>query len=323
MTPLNIAAIRYIRWPLQCAIFLAGAGNIMGASNTAYAADSAVNVTDAMRTSAPDYWQTAWQGLSSSFALPLDQLYTKPYDNEWRNALHGLNLSVSYSHPLTQSSPRDNANLGSTTQGATATNNTVQVGLKYIPLSYWFVSLNRTIYLQPNLQNPWNSDWSYSFGYSDWHPWALSLVYSNTFGHASGGVEPAFNAGQLTLSTAFSLPPALDQIFVTGYGDALGCNTALTLTPSSNKLTATLGCKYSLPNGLYVNLSVFYYPDDGSQAAWNPDFSYGFGYFDWRSGAISFGYANSSGNRFKRSETAQGTGGFKNGSLSLSWSKSW
>lgn len=298
---------------------------VMSASLLLSTASHAVESNTSPPPIDPDtaYWQSAWQGLSSSFSMPFEELYAKPYDSEWLNALHGLNLSVAYGYPLTKSTPSTSSTLGSATQGAAATNSTLQLGLKYTPLSYWFLSINKTVYLQSNLQNPWNPDFSYSFGYNDWHPWALSLVYSNNLGNDLGGEKPDFGDGQLTLSTAFSLPPSIERWFVTGYGDAVGCNTGSTLSPSSGKLTATFGCKYSLPNGLYVNFGLFYYPDASSQEAWNPDFSYSFGYFDWRPGSVSFSYGNPSGNRFKRSETAKGTGGFKNGSLSLSWSKSW
>jgi hypothetical protein len=142
-------------------------------STVATAADDTISTSD---PATPDYWQAAWLGLSSSFSMPFEELYAKPYDSEWLNALHGLNISLSYSHPLMQSTPSSNSQLGSATQGASATNNTVQLGLKYTPLSYWFLSLNKTIYLQSDLQNAWNPNWSYSFGYNDWHPWALSLA---------------------------------------------------------------------------------------------------------------------------------------------------
>jgi len=272
---------------------------------------------------APSYLDSAWQNFSSSFSLPLDQLYVKPYDSEWRNAIHGLSVSVAASHPLTKSTPSNSTNLGNATQGVSATNDTVTIGLKYTPLSYWFASINRRIYLNTDLQKPWDPDWSYSFGYSDWHPWALSLVYSNHLGNDLGGERPAFDAGQLTLSTAFSLPPWLDHVLVSGYGDSIGCNTGLTLTPNISKLTGSFGCKYTIINGFYVNFGLFYYPNSDTQEAWNPDYSYGFGYFDWRPGSISVQYANSSGNRFNKSNSASGTGGFNNGSLSLSWSHSW
>jgi hypothetical protein len=66
-----------------------------------------------------------------------------------------------------------------------------------------------------------------------------------------------------------------------------------------------------------------YYPDKTQQQPWNPDYTYGFGFFDWHPGTISVQYNNYSGNRFKLSDRAAGTGHFQNGSISVAWSKSW
>jgi hypothetical protein len=66
-----------------------------------------------------------------------------------------------------------------------------------------------------------------------------------------------------------------------------------------------------------------YYPKKEQQQPWNPDFTYGFGYFDWHPGQLSIQYNNYSGNRFSSSEQAKGTGKFNNGSISIAWSKSW
>ena len=47
----------------------------------------------------------------------------------------GSSIRLSYSHPLTKTVVAQ----GAGNQGETATNSTMQLGLKYTPLSYWFV----------------------------------------------------------------------------------------------------------------------------------------------------------------------------------------
>ena len=37
-------------------------------------------------------------------------------------------------------------------------------------------------------------------------------------------------------------------------------------------------------------LSFFYYPFPFQQQPWDPDFTYGFGFFDWHPGSISIQY---------------------------------
>lgn len=277
----------------------------------------------------PDAESPVWHGLKSSFSFPAHEFLVAPYDNEWRNAIQGVGVSLAYNHPLMKTETAQ----GVAGQGETATNDTVQLGLKYTPLSYWFVDAAFIKYLQPDLQKSWNPDWSYRFGYDDWHPYTLSLVYNNTGGNHLTAKKPSFSEGTWSLGWKFPLPEALNHLLVSGYGDAMACSSALGYTrsyidsttnlPASNKTVASLGCKYSIAGWWYVNFSLYYYPDKEQKQPWNPDYTYGFGYFDWHPGKISLQYNNYSGNRFKSSERAAGTGQFKNGSISLSWSKSW
>lgn len=270
-----------------------------------------------------------WHGLKSSFSLPVSELLVQPADNEWRNALHGASVNLAYSYPLMKTDVAQ----GVSAQGEAATNDTLQLGLKYVPLSYWFANVSLIKYLQPELQKSWNPDWSYSFGYDDWHPYTLSLVYGNSGGNHLNAKKPRFSEGVWTLGWKFPLPETLNHLFVSGYGDAMACSTAVAYTgsyvdaatnlPASNKTVLNLGCKYNIVRWWYVNFALYYYPRKDQQQPWNPDYTYGFGYFDWHPGKLSLQYNNYSGNRFTDSERAAGTGQFKNGSITLSWSKSW
>ncbi|MCB1656632.1 MAG: hypothetical protein KDI39_00190 [Pseudomonadales bacterium] len=270
-----------------------------------------------------------WLGLKSSFSLPVSELLIKPSDNEWNNLFRGVSVRLAYSYPLTKSLSAQ----GLDNQGESATNSTLQMGLKYTPISYWYLNANFIRYLQPELQKPWDADISYSFGYDDWHPYTLSLSYSNTLGNSLVSKKPSFNEGTWVLGWKLPLSDGLKNILLTGYGDTMGCSSAFSLTPKysdsvtkttqSNKMSLSLGCKYTIFGGWYINFNALYYPDSSQKQPWNPDFTYGFGYFDWHPGTISVQYNNYSGNRFNQSKTATGTGEFKNGSISVAWSKSW
>ncbi len=39
--------------------------------------------------------------------------------------------------------------------------------------------------------------------------------------------------------------------------------------------------KYGIHKWLYVTTTAYYYPHRSQQQPWDPDFTYGFGYFDW------------------------------------------
>ena len=68
-----------------------------------------------------------------------------------------------------------------------------------------------------------------------------------------------------------------------------------------------------------LDFTAFAY--DHGQQPWDPDFTYGFGLFDYRSNRVSIQYSNYSGNRFPWRKSKAGTGRFKDGGLLVSWSK--
>ena len=49
---------------------------------------------------------------------------------------------------------------------------------------------------------------------------------------------------------------------------------------ASNKVVLSMSCKYTIVGAWYINFSVLHYPQKEQQQAWNPDYTYGFGYFD-------------------------------------------
>src|SRR5262245_25017123 len=120
-------------------------------------------------------------GLSSSFSLPWHDLLKKEHPSEWRNLLNGVSLGIALDVPLRTGTANQN---GSGAQGERSGHSpTVRASLRYNPLSYWFGSATFYAYLDPDSQASWEPDFSYSFGYDDWHPYTLSLVYSNYGGN--------------------------------------------------------------------------------------------------------------------------------------------
>lgn len=189
-------------------------------------------------------------------------------------------------------------------------------------------------YWDQEQQQAWNPDYTYVFGYSDWRPYTLSLVYSNYGGNRfnPSGEEKTTNFKQGTWSLGWKFPitsPFKDWITFTPDG-AIGCQLDFNYTPEYFDLasisykdahqTLSLGCKYSIYGNWYVNATAFYYFDKTQQQPWNPDYTYGFGYFDWRPGTITLQYNNYSGNRWRSSERGEDTGRFKDGSITLAYS---
>lgn len=268
---------------------------------------------------APD--DEAWKNVFSSFSTPLSKLVDGSAEE-------------SLSYRLAFDLPADNA--GIDLGGGPSKSSTVQLGLKYVPLTSWFVNVNLFKFVQPDLQKPWNPDFAYSFGYDDWRPYTFSAQYSNNGGNRFNP-DPSkkerrtdFLSGGLNVSFKFPLPKLLHPLLALDENDTVGCSVGMNLSPrytdlatnsvQKNKKTLSLGCKYALPSNWYFNFSTTKYLTKTQQQPWDGDYTYGFGYFDWRPGSWSFQYNNYSGNRFPWSEKSPGTGRFKDGSFTVSTS---
>nr|WP_220457453.1 hypothetical protein [Vibrio marinisediminis] len=273
----------------------------------------------------PNELDDIWKGVSSSFEFPV---------KEWENRtfLDGLSGNIGYHHPLTET---ESANLpANATSGPTNANTTSTLSLKYAIAGAWFISGTVYYYWDQAQQQAWNPDFTYVFGYSDWRPYTLSLVYSNYGGNRfnpnSDEKTTSFKQGTWSLGWKFPITsPVKEWVSFTNEG-AIGCQVDYNHTPEYFDLDSTayktglqtisLGCKYSIYGNWYVNATAFYYFDKSQQQPWNPDYTYGFGYFDWRPGSITLQYNNYSGNRWNSSDRGEDTGQFKNGSITLAYS---
>jgi hypothetical protein len=278
---------------------------------------------------APDTDEEVWKGVFSSFSTPLGQLLDG-------TAEEGLSARYALDIPMKAAQV---AALGSGLQGEPAASPTLQFGLKYVPLTSWFISATFLKYIKGNLQKPWNPDFTYVFGYDDWHPYTFSAQYANYGGNrlspnrAKGEKYTTFDAGSWNVSFKFPLPAMLNDTFLIDSDDAIGCVVGATYTPrysdaASNRVrdgkrTMALGCKYAFANNWYFNFNVPWYLVKQQKQPWDPEFTYGFGYFDWHPGAWSVQYNNYSGNRFPWSAKSPQTGRFKDGSISISISFNW
>ena len=278
------------------------------------------------------------KGITSSFSLPLKDLLKKEHESEWRNLGVGFSGSFSFDYPLSQVKPQNTQGLD--TQGIRAQNNmTLCANIKYNPISYWFANITFYKYVDPDLQAPWNPDFSYVIGYDDWHPYTFSFLYSHYGGNhlkpdrSKGEKVTIFEEGGLAFGWKFVIPAYIEKLFIVHSTGGIGTSIQYNLTPrymnlatlsqESWKQSVGLSIKYSIYKWFYANTTFYYYPIPEQQQPWDPDFTYGFGYFDWHPGTIVVQYNNYSGNRFPWNPPSEGTGQFKNGSISISWSWTW
>jgi hypothetical protein len=294
--------------------------------NAHWVAALACATTATAAMAAPVAENEVWKGVFSSFATPLDSLING-------TAEESLSWRASFDLPM---APGSSPGAGAGTSGTASKSATIGLGLKYVPLTSWFFAANFSHYIRPELQKAWNPDFTYAFGYDDWRPYTLSAQYANYGGNrlrpneAKGEKYTYFQRGTWNVGFKFPLPEMLESVLLRDADDAMGCNTGFNYTPEwvdgatnstrSAKRTLALGCKYSLKNNLYVNFGLTKFLKKGQQQPFDPDYTYGFGYFDWRPGAWSIQYNNYSGNRFPWKTRSKGTGTFRDGSISISTS---
>jgi hypothetical protein len=266
-------------------------------------------------------------GLASSFAVPVRELFVKKHDSEWRNLTVGFAGTFGVDGPLTAPSVAGHpASLQWSDARASAS-------VKYTPLGYWFAAATAYRYLNASNQRPWSPDFTYVFGYDDWHPYTLSLVYANYGGNrfdpsrASRGQRTEVSEGGLTLGWKLPLPRRLDRAMAITSSGGTGLSVNYTWVPRfSNasghqerwKQKAGLSAKYSIYKWLYATTTLYYYPHASQQQPWDPDFTYGFGYANWHARTISIQFNNYAGNRYPWRQGPRAR--FRDGSVSVSWS---
>jgi hypothetical protein len=266
------------------------------------------------------------RGLESSFAFPEEELYVRRHNSEARELLTGLTVTASAYIPF------DRDTVGARNTGEPASSSpALRLHLRYQPVGSWFVAGTFQKYLDRDRRAPWDPDFTYSFGYDDWRPWTLSLVYSNydnnRFDPAPGNPITRLKHGTLTAAWKPRMPRKIARLFLIDDRLDIDCRLGANATPRFERLdgsigrwkrSASFGCRYPVTDKIYVDFTAFAY--EQGQQPWDPDFTYGFGLFDHRSGRLSLQYANYSGNRFPWRKSSPDTGRFRDGGLSLSWS---
>jgi hypothetical protein len=272
-------------------------------------------------------WAAIRKGLAASFALPWRDLLKKKHNSEWRNLVDGFAGSFGADGPLQAPA------VPGRTGGLHWTDARLSASVKYTPLGYWFVTGSVYKYLNPANQRSWSPDFTYAFGFDDWHPYTLSLVYANYGGNrvdaarSANGQRTNLAEGGITLAWKVRVPGLIDRVVAATKAGSTGASVGYTWTPRYADATgqtrawkqkAQLNVKHTFYKAYYVNATLYYYPRPEQQQAWDPDFTYGFGYFDWRPGTLSVQYNNYAGNRFPFRATRGAR--FRDGSFSVSWS---
>ena len=90
----------------------------------------------------------------------------------------------------------------------------------------------------------------------------------------------------------------------------------------NNKFVLGASSRYIIGRNIYVEGAVYFYPETASKMPWDPDFTYGFGYFDWRSFKLNISYGNWIANRFSWNDKEM-KNDFSNGEFKVSFTYIW
>lgn len=284
-----------------------------------------INNTSTTKPTRSESFNDIWNGVNSSFELSLEDWENGSFGDRW-------SANIAFNQPLLTTEPT-NLPAGSG-QSASNYNQVASLTLKYSIIGNWFASSSFYYNIDQEQKQPWNPDFTYVFGYSDWRPYTFSLVYSNyggnRFNPEEGNKVTEFQQGTWALGWKFPITSPWRELLTFTDDGSIGCQVDFNYTPEYFDLASTsyknhhktlsLGCKYSIYGNWYVNGTAFYYFDKDQRQPWNPDFTYGFGYFDWRPGTITVQYNNYSGNRWRSSERGENTGLFKHGAIMIAYS---
>ena len=201
-------------------------------------------------------------------------------------------------------------------------------------------SVNSTFYkdFNPRAVAPWTSDFSYSFGRYNWRPKTFSYGYENyennkysdngktllqNFLRGNFFISYNNHTGKLMKklgmdSTAIALIPFLR--YAINYRDAAeNVHGGIYL----GKPTMGINCRYTFFKRFYFEGATYFYVKPKHKQPWDPDYSYGFGYFDWRPFRMSVTYGNWVINRFPWNEKAYSSYAFPDGNFRIIFNYSW
>ncbi len=204
-------------------------------------------------------------------------------------------------------------------------------------------SINTTFYIDfnPRASARWISNYTYSIGRYNWRPKKFNFGYENYLNNRYSDswkvIGEKFLEGYYFLSYNHNLNEEriakiiLDE--TTNFKITYFARYAMRYRDpyniqhggfSSGKITLGAGFRYTIIRKIFVESAVYYYPEAKlKKQPWDPDFSYGFGYFDWRSFRFSITYGNWAINRFPWNKKCYPHYGFFDGNFRILANWTW
>jgi hypothetical protein len=180
----------------------------------------------------------------------------------------------------------------------------------------------------------WISDYSYTIGRYNWKPNKFNFGYenyiNNKYSDNLATMAEKFLEGYYFVSYSHNLPEKIKHLisldgttniklvyfvrYYIKYRDQFNETHGGII---SGKTTLGLSMRYTIYKNLYIEGAVYYYTNPAKRQPWDPDYTYGFGYFDWRSFRLYITYGNWAINRFEANKSPYPQYGFLDGQFRI------
>ncbi len=201
-------------------------------------------------------------------------------------------------------------------------------------------SFNTTFFLNFNSKASarWISDYTYSIGRYTWKPKRFNFGYenygNNKYKDNFHDFSQKFLEGYYFLSYSHSLSQKLNDAikldsttnvkFTYFARYSIQYRDEYNIVHHEGKPTVGAGLRLTLFWNLYVEgATYFYYKPEIQQQFWDPDYTYGFGYFNYKSFRLSLTYGNWVVNRFPGKEQTHPEYGFWDGNFRMVFNWRW
>jgi len=189
----------------------------------------------------------------------------------------------------------------------------LNLSINISPAKYFFISTSLALAVNSYTSPYYQPDFSYSFGYSDWHPDTIGFAYSNYANNKfiPEGNEDRFNFQQGTWEINYKNRYEKFNLFAsltyTPFYDFRKSKIKLSKTFWEKKLLTSaswehyfhdeqerliLDSKYLITKKLFATATAYFYADYAKQTDLEPDYAYSIGWLDTRKYHPSITFSN-------------------------------
>jgi hypothetical protein len=159
---------------------------------------------------------------------------------------------------------------------------------------------------------PYLSNVYYQIGWYDWRDRTISFGYEN---YGANRFKSPITDFATSLKRGFVFASFNYDLLEDRAGLKFDDDSQIRITPfvrysleypdrfgvekgGNHKVVLGTSARWTIVKKIYVEGAVYYYPDKTSKLPWDPDFTYGLGYFNWEAFKLNISYGNWIANRF-------------------------